>query len=133
MTAEIQYLGNLRTESTHLQSGKVIVTDAPVDNHGLGEAFSPTDLVASALVSCKLTLAGIAANTHAFSIAGAHGSVLKKMGTDPRRIVGLDVQITFPAALTDKQRAIVEHAAMTCPVRYSIHPDIVLTVDFQYA
>jgi uncharacterized OsmC-like protein len=132
-TAEIKYLGELRTEATHLASGKTFITDAPVDNHGRGEAFSPSDTVTAALGSCMLTLMGIAANTHTIDISGTAVQVKKHMAPDPRRIVKIDVVITFHGKnYTDKEKAILERAAITCPVAKSLHPDIEQVVEFNY-
>lgn len=132
-TAEIKYLGDLRTEATHLASGKTFITDAPVDNHGRGEAFSPTDTVTAALGSCMLTLMGIAANTHGIDMSGTKIEVKKHMASDPRRIIKIDVVITFTGKnYTDKQKAILEHTAITCPVAKSLNPEIEQAVEFVY-
>ncbi|UYQ91545.1 OsmC family protein [Chitinophaga horti] len=133
-TAEIVYNGELRTTSTHVRSGTVVETDAPVDNNGKGERFSPTDLVSSALGSCMMTLMGISAKQHNWNIDGTKISILKIMGTDPRRITGVNVEITFPAGhgLGEKERAILERTALTCPVAKSLHPDIVQDVKFNW-
>ncbi|RAJ83350.1 putative OsmC-like protein [Chitinophaga dinghuensis] len=133
-TAEIIYQGELRTVATHLQSGTVIETDAPIDNKGLGQKFSPTDLVATALGSCMLTIMGIKARDNEWKIEGTKVSIKKIMGTDPRRIVGIDVTFDMPAGhgLGEKERTILERAAHTCPVAYSIHPDIAQNVVFNW-
>ncbi|NIG53571.1 OsmC family protein [Chitinophaga sp. Cy-1792] len=133
-TSEIVYTGSLRTTATHLQSGTVIETDAPVDNNGLGERFSPTDLVATALGSCMLTIMGIKARDAQWNIEGTKVSIQKIMGTDPRRITGIDVTFDFPAGhgLDEKARTILERAAHTCPVAYSIHPDIKQNIVFNW-
>ncbi|MFB6454461.1 OsmC family protein [Chitinophaga sp. Hz27] len=133
-TSEIVYTGSLRTTATHLQSGSVIETDAPVDNNGRGERFSPTDLVATALGSCMLTIMGMRARESKWNIDGTKVSIQKIMGTDPRRIVGVDVTFDFPAGhgLGEKERTVLEKAAHTCPVAYSIHPDIKQTVVFNW-
>ncbi|MCL1938717.1 MAG: OsmC family protein [Candidatus Azobacteroides sp.] len=116
-TVETRYLGNLRTEAKHLQSGAKIVTDAPLDNHGKGEAFSPTDLFAASYASCALTIIGIATQTHGFSIDGATVETTKVMGESPRRIVELIVNFTFPHnRYSDKERKIIEGAIKGCPV-----------------
>ena len=121
---EIIYSGELRTWSTHLKSGDDIITDAPVDNQGKGEAFSPTDLVASALGSCMLTIMGITANTQNINIDGTYAKVKKVMGEEPRRIAELHLDITFIQPVSEKHRTILERAAHHCPVSKSIHPDI---------
>lgn len=132
MTSQIIYKGNLRTEATHLQSQTVIETDAPVDNHGNGERFSPTDIVATALGSCMLTIMGIKARDMQVNLEGTTIGITKKMTDNPRRISGIDVLFTFPDSIQadEKQRAILERAALTCPVAKSIHPDIQMNVQF---
>ncbi len=133
VTAEIQYLGNLRTKSVHLRSGNEIITDAPIDNNGKGEAFSPTDLVASALVSCMITIMGIAAEKHAWELTEVSGIVRKIMGENPRRIIRLEVEIYFrQSEIDEKQKRVLEHAAKTCPVAMSLHPDLEVVLDFFY-
>ncbi|MBL7829975.1 MAG: OsmC family protein [Saprospiraceae bacterium] len=132
-TSEIVYLGELRTEAVHIRSGNTIITDAPVDNHGKGEAFSPTDLVATALGSCMVSIMGILANAHQLDVVGAKVSVMKHMGSDPRRIIGIDVDIYMPDKnYTHKDKKMFEHAALTCPVAKSIHPDIKQSVNFHW-
>lgn len=121
MTASIKYEGSLRTSAKHGHSGAVIVTDAPVDNHGLGTTFSPTDLVATALGSCILTIMGIAARNHDIDIQGATAKVEKVMGSDPRHIAKISIDITMPAnSYTDTQRRILDKAAHHCPVAMSL-------------
>lgn len=133
-TASIVYNGQLRTTATHLQSGTVIETDAPVDNRGRGEKFSPTDLVATALGSCMLSIMGIKAMDNNWAIEGTKVSVQKIMGTDPRRITGVTIVFDFPQGhgLGEKERTILERAAHTCPVAMSVHPDIVQNVTFNW-
>lgn len=128
------YLGNLRTEIEHLQSGTKIITDAPLDNHGKGESFSPTDMFASALASCMLTIMGISAESYGFSIDGTTVETEKVMGTNPRRVVEIIVDIHFPAGnnYTDKEKRLIESAAKTCPVSNSLHPEIKKTINFHY-
>lgn len=136
MTAEIVYNGQLRTTATHLRSGEVIITDAPVDNHGRGEAFSPTDLLATALVSCMVSLLGIQIKLNRLPELGMRGTVNKIMSTDaPRRIVKLevDVYVAGSDALTDVQRKLLEATALTCPVALSLNPSIEQVVVFHYA
>lgn len=134
MTSEIIYKGELRTEARHLQSGTVIETDAPVDNQGKGERFSPTDLVATALGNCMLTIMGIKARDLQVDLTGTQVSITKIMVADPRRIGEIKVAFTFPATLevTDKDRTILERAALTCPVAKSLHPDIIQDVTFNW-
>jgi len=133
-TASIIYNGELRTTATHLKSGTVIETDAPVDNNGKGERFSPPDLVAAALGSCMLTIMGIKARESNWAIDGTKVSVLKIMGTEPRRITGVNVVFDFPAGhnLGEKERTILERAALNCPVAKSVHPELVQDVTFNW-
>ena len=132
-TAETVYLGELRTRAKHLQSGVEIITDAPLDNHGKGEAFSPTDMFASSLGSCMLTIMGIAARTHKFNIDGTKIEITKVMATNPRRVSEVHVHFTMPpVTYTEEQKKILYIAATTCPVALSIHPDIKQKVDFVY-
>lgn len=132
-TVETIYLGGLRTEATHVQSGTKILTDAPTDNHGKGEAFSPTDLVATALGSCMMTIMGIAARTHGIDIDGTKLHITKIMNASPRRIGEIVVEVHFPKPIADpKQRTILERAAATCPVAQSLHPDCKQTISYHY-
>jgi putative redox protein len=125
MTSKVEYTGGLHTVATHLASGSIIETDAPTDNHGKGERFSPTDLVATALASCILTTIGLSAETHGLKIEGAVCYVEKIMKADPRRIGTIKIDLDFSKCGTfdDKQRTIIERIAHTCPVFYSLHPD----------
>ncbi len=125
MTAHIVYHGGLHTEATHVKSGNSIETDAPVDNHGRGEAFSPTDLVGAALGTCMLTVMGIYARNNQLNMDGAEAKITKHMVADPRRISRLEVEITMPPnSFPDKEKKILQRIAETCPVALSIHPDI---------
>ncbi len=135
MTSKVIYNDNLRTIATHLKSGSEIVTDAPIDNNGKGEKFSPTDMVATALASCMLTIMGIAADTHTIDITDTSCDVEKVMVSDPRRIAEINIKMTFPKnkQYTDKEKKILEHAAKTCPVHFSLHPDIKKDIEFVYA
>ncbi len=132
MTSKVIYKGDLRTEATHLQSGTTILTDAPVDNHGKGEAFSPTDLVATALASCIATTIAIAGRTHNIDIDGMSCEVEKIMVPNPRRIGEIKINISFPQRqqYTDKEQKIIEHTAATCPVAVSLHSDCLKTISF---
>jgi uncharacterized OsmC-like protein len=134
MTSKVIYEGNLRAVATHLQSGTQIETDAPVDNKGKGERFSPTDLVATALASCMCTLMGIAANTHDISIDGIVCEVEKIMAANPRRIAEIKVTVKMPNtnSYSDKEKLILERAAITCPVYMSLHPDCMKSVTFHW-
>jgi uncharacterized OsmC-like protein len=132
-TSHSTYPGGLRTEATHLQSGTKLVTDAPVDNQGKGEYFSPTDLVATALGSCMITIIGIAARTHGFKIEGACWNVTKVMADNPRRIAEIIVELKFPPEnYTDQQKRVIEHITKNCPVALSLHPDIKQTIRINY-
>ena len=135
MTAKVEYKENLRTECVHLKSGTQIETDAPTDNKGNGERFSPTDLVATALASCMLTLMGIAVQERDINIDGTTCDVEKVMASDPRRISEINIKMTLPGdkSYSDRERAILEKAALTCPVHYSLHPDIKRNIEFIYA
>lgn len=133
MTIETIYTGELRTQATHVKSKNSIITDAPTDNNGKGEAFSPTDLLAASLGSCMLTIIGIAANTHGFSIDGAKAIITKIMEANPRRVGEVIVEFTFPANnYSEKEKMIIERAAATCPVALSLHPDLKQTVKFNW-
>jgi putative redox protein len=132
-TSKIIYNGGLRTTSVHERSGVEIITDAPIDNKGKGEAFSPTDLLATSLGNCMLTIIGIAANEHGFSIDGTTCEITKIMAEGPRRVVEIIASFQFPDTdYNDKVKAIIERSAKTCPVMYSLHPDIKKTVSFNY-
>ena len=131
-TATARYAGHLRTEATHVASGNTILTDAPVDNHGRGEAFSPTDLVSAALGSCMMTIMGIVAERHQVDLTGVTYDVTKHMAAEPRRIRQIDVTFQMPATLPEKERSILENAARTCPVALSLNPEIQQEVRFVY-
>lgn len=131
-TVRTTYLSDLRTEATHVRSGNKLTTDAPLDNQGRGEFFSPTDLLATALGSCMLTIMGIAARTHGFDIDGTDVKITKVMGTAPRRVVEIIVELTFPHSYTPKERKIIELSAKECPVANSLHPDLKQTLIFNY-
>ncbi len=132
MTSKITYLGHLRTSSVHLQSGTEILSDAPVDNHGKGDAFSPTDLVANALGSCILTIMGIKAQDLNIDISGTTAEVTKTMQAEPRRIAKIEIKITFDKPQEEKTKKILEKAAMTCPVFNSLHPDLEKDIHFNW-
>ncbi|MET4076646.1 OsmC family protein [Hymenobacter sp. UYCo722] len=132
-TATARYAGHLRTEATHTASGNAIQTDAPVDNHGRGEAFSPTDLVSTALGSCMMTVIGIVAERHSWDLVGSTFAVLKHMSAEPpRRIAQIDVTFTLPATLAPQERILLERAAHTCPVGLSLHPEVRQNIVFEY-
>ncbi|MCX6337345.1 MAG: OsmC family protein [Bacteroidetes bacterium] len=134
MTSQIIYKSGLRTSATHLQSGTSIETDAPSDNQGKGERFSPTDLMATALGTCMITTMAIKANTLNIDLDGARVEVTKIMVSEPRRIGKLVAHLFFPAHLNldDKTKEILERTARTCPVERSLHPDIQLDMAFNW-
>lgn len=133
MTSKVYYNGNLRTTCTHLQSGNEIITDAPLDNKGRGEAFSPTDLVATALANCMITIMGLKARDNGWNIDGAVLDVTKIMASDPRRISEVHVTIKMPAGdFDEKTRKILENTGKTCPVGLSLHPDIKQVISFEW-
>ena len=132
-TATARYAGQLRTEATHVASGKIIQTDAPLDNHGRGEAFSPTDLVSTALGSCMMTIMGIVAERHQWNLVDSTFEIVKHMSTEPpRRIAQIDVTFRLPASLSANDRTLLERSAHTCPVTLSLHPDVKQNVVFIY-
>jgi putative redox protein len=132
ITSKVTYLGELRTEATHIQSNTTIHTDPPKDNHGRGEMFSPTDLVATALASCMISIMGIVAMKDGITpVDGTTAEVTKIMYADPRRIGEIHITLTFPKNnYTDKEKKIYEHAAFTCPVAKSLHPDLKQVINF---
>ncbi len=129
---EIKYLGDLRTNSVHLQSSNEIITDAPTDNKGKGEAFSPTDLFVTSLGSCKLTTMGITAQQYGIDIDGAYAKITKIMGTAPRRISEIHVSIFFTKELSSENKKILEISAKNCPVSKSIGSEINVKLSFHY-
>lgn len=132
-TAEIVYAGDLRTHAVHLQSGIEIVTDAPTDNNGKGQAFSPTDLLATSLGCCMLTIMGIVAQRNNLDITGTKIFITKIMDSNPRRVVEIIVEFEMARRpYTEKDKELLENAARTCPVAKSIHPDIKQDIRFNY-
>ena len=132
-TAHVTYLGDLRTEATHVRSGRTILTDAPPDNQGRGEAFSPSDLLATSLASCMMTIMGIAARDKGITLNGLKARVVKHMTPAPRRVERIEVYMEMDgASLGEREKAILEHAAHTCPVARSLREDIVQEVHFGY-
>lgn len=134
MTAKVVYTTDLRTVATHLQSGSIIETDAPTDNQGKGDRFSPTDLVATALASCIVTTMAIGGKTHNLNIDGTECEVTKIMIADPRRIGEIIINIIMPKGsnYSDKEKTILERIANTCPVHASLHPDLKKTITFNW-
>jgi len=133
-TSEIIYLGNLRTEAKHLQSGNTMITDAPVDNMGKGEFFSPTDTVATALATCMITTMGIVAQGRGIELGNCYARVLKHMASDPRRIAAVDVELHLSGSISysEKEKSLLEATALGCPVARSLHPDIQQNVQISY-
>ena len=131
-TSKIIYKNNLRTEAKHIASGQKIITDAPLDNNGKGEAFSPTDLVATALASCMITIMAIAAEKNGINISETSASVKKVMGTNPRTISDIVIEIKMNKDLALKDRKRLEKAALACPVHKSLHPDMNKEITFSY-
>lgn len=132
MTSKVTYLGDLRTSSIHILSGNEIMSDAPLDNNGKGQAFSPTDTVANGLASCMFTVMGIKARDLGVDFLGSTAEVTKIMGTDPRRIIIIEIDFKFSVHPDDKTKTILERTAMTCPVWYSLHPDIEKKIKFHW-
>lgn len=129
------YLGNLRTEAEHLSSGKKFITDAPLDNKGKGEAFSPSDTICAALASCIMTIIGIVADRERLELQGMQADVTKIMtATPPRKIAEIQVALTIPEAaqFSEKQKQMLKHAAHTCPVALSLHPEIIQKISFNF-
>ena len=131
-TFKIKYLGNLRTSAIHLDSGSNISTDAPKDNHGLGETFSPTDMVCTALASCILTIMAIAVEKNDIDIKNTQAIVKKTMGNNPRRIAKIEIDIKFPKEYDVKTKTILERAAYNCPVHHSLSESIEKKINFIY-
>ncbi|WP_340063674.1 OsmC family protein [Ascidiimonas aurantiaca] len=132
MTSTVTYAGDLRTVCVHLKSGNEFITDAPTDNNGKGAAFSPTDTVATGLASCMLTVMGIKARELEIDLTGASATVTKVMASNPRRIAAIKVVFNINNHPDIKTRKILEHTANTCPVHYSLHPDIQKEVIFNW-
>ena len=131
-TYEVKYQGNLRTIAIHLDSGSEINTDAPKDNHGLGKTFSPTDMLCSSLASCILTIMAITVEKNNIDIKGTFAKVKKTMGSNPRRIIKIQIDIIFPKEYNSKIKNILERAAHNCPVHHSISENIEKHISFSY-
>ncbi|MBU5616515.1 OsmC family protein [Psychrobacter sp. TAE2020] len=129
-TSKVTYQGQLRTQAIHLQSNNEIITDAPTDNHGKGEAFSPTDLLATSLASCMLTIIGIKAADMGIDVTGTTAEVTKVMAADPRRVSEIHIVMTFLQELDEKTLTIFYRTALTCPMANSLHPDITQNLVF---
>lgn len=132
MTSKVTYLGDLRTSSVHVRSGSEIISDAPPDNNGKGEAFSPSDMVANALASCMLTIMGIKARDMHVDFTGSTAEVTKHMQPEPRKISKIEVHFNMTLSPDEKTRVILERSALTCPVYLSLHPDIEKAVTFSW-
>lgn len=133
-TIKTEYLGNLRTRAKHVKSANALITDAPIDNHGKGEAFSPTDLLATSLASCMFTIMGIAADANGIDVVGIKADTDKIMESNPRRVSRLDIQITFPEGkeYSEEQRSILEKAALSCPVYQSLSEKMEKNISFNW-
>ena len=131
-TVKAKYLGDLRVECTHERSGTTIVTDAPVDNKGKGESFSPTDLVATGLGACAMTIMGMSAAAHNINVEGMHMEIDKIMSASPRRIGEIVVRFIFVQPCTEKEQALLRRAADTCPVKLTLHDEVKQTFEFVF-
>ncbi len=131
-TSKVTYLGDLRTSSIHINSGSEIISDAPLDNNGKGEAFSPTDTVANALASCMFTVMGIKAREMNVDFSGSTAEVTKVMVAEPRRISEIHITFNMNLEADEKTKTILERTGMTCPVHYSLHPDIKKEIVFNW-
>lgn len=132
MTSKVTYLGDLRTSSVHLQSGTEILSDAPKDNHGKGEAFSPTDLLANALGSCMISIMAIKSKDLDLDLTGSTIDVTKIMQAEPRKIAKIEIVMNMSIAADEKNRTILERVAMNCPVLLSLNPDIEKDIVFHW-
>ncbi|TVR39717.1 MAG: OsmC family peroxiredoxin [Cryomorphaceae bacterium] len=133
-TSRVNYIGNLRTTAVHCQSDTVLITDAPKDNNGNGESFSPTDLTATSLASCMLTMMGIVARNHGIAFQSASANVWKHMASAPRRIEKIEVGITISGNhYSAREKKLLEESALSCPVAKSLHPNIEQAVSFRYS
>ena len=132
-TATTLYLGSLRTEATHTRSGQKIITDAPIDNNGKGEAFSPTDMVSAALSSCMMTLMGMLAERENIDLSGLKADVVKVMAANPRKIAEIQIIFSHPSLVaTDVQKEKLRRAALTCPVALSLADSVKQTITFNF-
>lgn len=130
---EVIYQGELRAKAEHLQSGTIIFTDAPLDNHGKGEAFSPTDLLATSLGTCMITVMGIEANKLNLDLIGSKLSITKTMGTMPRRVIAVDINFEIPDRnFTEIQKSKLIEIGLNCPVAKSLHPDLKQNIQFNF-
>lgn len=133
ITVKTTYLGDLRTENIHLQSGSKIVTDAPTDNRGRGEGFSPTDMLATALANCIMTIMGIKAMDNGIDLVGTEIEITKIMANEPRRVAEVIMEFNFPKkAYSDEEKRMIESVAGISPVPLSVHPDLIQTIRFNW-
>ncbi|NND77660.1 MAG: OsmC family protein [Flavobacteriales bacterium] len=132
ITASVQYTGNLRTQAKHLKSGEEIISDAPIDNNGKGEAFSPTDLLSTSLASCMITVMGIAAEKRNIAFNNITGEITKVMASDPRRVNSIKVKLIIDEKWSEKERKILEKVGVNCPVAKSLSPDLKQEIEFVY-
>lgn len=131
-TSTSTYSGDLRTQSIHTQSGETYITDAPTDNEGRGNAFSPTDIVASALANCMLTIMGIVSKRKGLALEGTEAKIDKFMGTEPRRITEIKIDFYFPLNFSKDERKLLEKAALNCPVAKSLSSEMKQNIQFHY-
>ena len=131
-TSTSKYSGELRTHSVHTQSGETYITDAPTDNEGKGEAFSPTDIVATSLANCMMTIMGIVSKRKGLIIEGTEAKIDKFMGTDPRRITEIKIDFYFPVNFSEDERKLLEKSALNCPVAKSLSSDLKQNIQFHY-
>ena len=131
-TSTSKYSGELRTHSVHTQSGETYITDAPTDNEGKGEAFSPTDIVATSLANCMMTIMGIVSKRKGLIIQGTEAKIDKFMGTDPRRITEIKIDFYFPVNFSEDERKLLEKSALNCPVAKSLSSDLKQNIEFHY-
>ena len=131
-TSTSKYSGELRTHSVHTQSGETYITDAPTDNEGKGEAFSPTDIVATSLANCMMTIMGIVSKRKGLIIEGTEAKIDNFMGTDPRRITEIKIDFYFPLNFSEDERKLLEKSALNCPVAKSLSSDLKQNIEFHY-
>ena len=131
-TSTSTYSGELRTQSVHTQSGETYITDAPTDNEGKGQAFSPTDIVATSLANCMMTIMGIVSKRKGLIIEGTEAKIDKFMGTDPRRITEIKIDFYFPVNFSEDERKLLEKSALNCPVAKSLSSDLKQNIEFHY-
>lgn len=132
ITSKITYNGELRTTCEHIRSGDTFMTDAPLDNNGLGQAFSPTDTVATGLGSCMITVMGLKAQSLGVDLTNSSVEITKGMASNPRRIARIEAKLSLPSDVSKKHRKILQNTANTCPVHYSLHPDIEKIITFSW-